>query len=209
MVGTPTTVSAANACDSLPAMNISAPLVSVAVRSAADPYVAAGTITRCTFDFGETAAQYKSTGIGLTVAGFILLCFCCGGGMYMSKRAASAKMLTPMGVEMMQQPVSMYGQRAPMGYGGGGGYMAPMAVQPAYAVSQPAFAGGKPAYAQSAFAGGKPAYAAVPGQQWQQPQQQQPQQQWQQPAYGAPQAAYGQQGQQYAGAPAGGGWGRT
>ena len=185
-------------CSSIPAMNISASPtgLAVAVRSAADPYIAAGNLTGCSYNFGMTSAQYKSKGIGLVVGGILIFLSCAAAAVAIMRRqgAAPVKMMTPIGTETMVSAPS-YGQ-PPVGvaYSGAPAYaqmaaQQPVMMQQAYGQQQQAYpqqAYPQQAYPQQAAYGGQqayggmqqqPAYAYAPAQGMQQPQQQ-----WQQPA---------------------------
>lgn len=57
----------------LPAPNVTA----VTLRSAADPYIAAGVITNCQYNFGPTAGQYAQLGVNIMAVGAALTAMLC------------------------------------------------------------------------------------------------------------------------------------
>jgi hypothetical protein len=190
----------AGRCAALSSGSVSQPAgtnPTVSLRSAVDPFVVADRLTSCSLNFGPTAKQYRASGVGLLVAGILLIALmvslCCvlvrrkkqNEGMMQTPGMAGfpqpvAVMMQPQGGMMMQQqgyPQQGYPQQQMQ-----------MAQQ-----QQPQYGGYGPppgAYAQPQPYGGQPQqYAPQPGY------APQPPQYGGQPGYGQP--GYGQQQQQY------------
>ena len=76
----------------------------IALRSQADPYVAAGAETGCTYDFGFSAKQLRMIGIGCLIPGVIVTCAVYGCLLYLcccrrgSRGGAGGKQIVDSGV---------------------------------------------------------------------------------------------------------------
>jgi hypothetical protein len=162
----------------------------VSLRSAVDPFVVADRLTSCSLNFGPTAKQYRASGVGLLVAGALLIALmvslCCV--LVRRKKQNDGMMMQTPGMAGYPQPVAVMMQ--PGMQQQQGGMMMQQPMQGGYAPQQ-----GYPQQQMQMAQQQQPQYGGYgppPGAYTQPPQYGQPQ--YGQPGYGQPQ--YGQQQQQ-------------